>query len=471
VNDNEEDKESTSAASSAVPIDPAISRLTPNFCLQVEALRETALLALLLQVVVGQASSNDYRRLSKIYKDSLVGAPEMPTAEFLELMRLAKRLSVATVSMHNTLSSFFVGMVSQFDSFIGNLYRELVTIKPEVIEGSQRQFTFREMQNFDSVDDARRFLIDEEIEALLRESHHQQLKQFENRFGVNLSADKYLSGQFIELTQRRNLCVHSSTRVSRHYLDICGAAGAELNSGLKVGDELKIDQEYLVHASRVLMEVAIKMAYILWVKLDPSSLPQADKMLVEIGYEILVQKDYVLARRIWDFACHDPKRHSSEEIRYMCVVNRAQAYKWSGDEETCAAILKAVDFSAAAYKFQIANAVLQDNFESTCSMMQKLGPDKEMKLAYRIWPLFAKAKLNERFGATFEEVYREPLLDSTPSDKVTVTQAVENLTEIVKKNAPLFAVEDSRAIPKMPARAAEGASATPISEGMKIAEN
>ena len=85
------------------------------------------------------------------------------------------------------------------------------------------------------------------------------------------------------------------------------------------------------------------------------------------------------------------------------VVNRAQAYKWMGDDAKCAEITNGEDWSASGDAFQLADAVLRDDVERAVQIMKRLGDTHELmiKQAYREWPLFRKMRVEELFSLDY----------------------------------------------------------------------
>jgi hypothetical protein len=151
------------------------------------------------------------------------------------------------------------------------------------------------------------------------------------------------------------------------------------------------------------------LAQVLWRKLEPEKMAGADASLNRVCYELLVEGRYRLARVLLDFGTETLKKHSSEESRLLLVVNRAQAYKWTGEDEKSKTILAAEDWSATSMKFKLALAVLRDDHEVVLQLMSQIGSDGEMnKHFYREWPLFREIRKSKEFGAKFEEVFGEP---------------------------------------------------------------
>ena len=105
------------------------------------------------------------------------------------------------------------------------------------------------------------------------------------------------------------------------------------------------------------------------------------------------------------------KKHSSEEARLRFVINRAQTYKWTGDEEGCKKILSAEDWTATDLKFRLALAVLRDDFVGANELVSQIGA-KDHSIdshAYREWPLFKDFRKFPDFISLFEKIFGEPL--------------------------------------------------------------
>src|SRR5205085_1955756 len=115
-----------------------------------------------------------------------------------------------------------------------------------------------------------------------------------------------------------------------------------------VGDELAVSSKYFAAAHRAVFEIGFKLTHVLWRQLRPDDRKNADKSLIDISFDVLVEEDYALAKTLLDFATNTIKKHGSEDIRRRLVINRAQAYVWSGQEKEGIAILDAEDWTATS---------------------------------------------------------------------------------------------------------------------------
>jgi hypothetical protein len=104
---------------------------------------------------------------------------------------------------------------------------------------------------------------------------------------------------------RRNLFVHTDGRVSSQYLRVCGSNNVQIQDGLVIGKQLAATPEYLKQAYICLSEIGVKLAHVLWRKLRPDEIQEADKTLNQICYDYLVDEEYEIALRRTDLGPND----------------------------------------------------------------------------------------------------------------------------------------------------------------------
>jgi len=259
---------------------------------------------------------------------------------------------------------------------------------------------------------AREYVIEKQIESVLRDSHTDQFDWLQSTFGIKLRTDFPAWPVFIEITERRNLFVHTNGVVSRQYLDVCQMHKCNLAEGLEVGMSLPLTREYFAASFDCILEVGVKLGQVLWRKIQPTESVAADRNLMEIAYSLISEGKYQAARALLEFAtCTLQPYLSSESSRLRFVINLAQTYKWAGEEELCKQTIDKEDWSAADARFALACAVLRDDFDGANAIVKKIGKgDSELDAhAYREWPLFKKYRQSLDFPKLFEEIFGEPL--------------------------------------------------------------
>lgn len=329
--------------------------------------------------------------------------------QFSQLRRLERGRASASVAVSLLPSSLLVTLVSRFDAYLGRLIRVMVLTRPELLKTSERTLTLSTLIDLADFDSARDYLVEKEIESVLRKSHSDHFDWLESRLGMELRKDLPSWKTFIELTERRNLFVHCDGIVSHQYLGNCKEHGVP-NVACRVGDKLDAPPKYYREACDCIIEIAVKLTHVVWRKLLPTDRELADEALNQTGFELIVHGNYALAYELMRFACDVPKKHASERHRLMLLVNWAQSCKWLNRNEECIAMLSKEDWSAKGLDFQICVAVLRDDFVKTVELMKEIGKDGSVKAdAYRDWPIFRLARKEEIFLAGYKETFGEEM--------------------------------------------------------------
>jgi len=326
--------------------------------------------------------------------------------------RLSSMLNRIELASSLIPKTFLVSYVSEFDSFLGNLLKVIYRRRPELLNESERQLTFSELQAFDSIQDAREHILEKEVETLLRKSHAEHFTILEKKFGLPLKDGLDIWADYIELTERRNLFVHCDGVVSSQYLSVCKLHKADINA-VTNGERLKVDAEYLNNAYNVIYELATKLTHVLWRKLFPENRKIADSSYNDLCFELIKHEKYDLASQLLEFAVNGFKKHYDETYKRMFVINLAQAYKYSKQTQKCEKLLKRFDWNASGYDLKLAVAVLKDDYELATSYMDKVVATGDMgEQEFIDWPLFKEFRKEKVFLDKFKALFEKDFPNS-----------------------------------------------------------
>ncbi len=356
----------------------------------------------------------------------------IPHDHILESNRLSARVSKARAGVRLLPQSFIVALVSQYDSFLGGLLRCLYRSKPELLNQSEKQLDYSELSGFGDIEQAKDHILEKEIETLLRMSHPDQFDSLQHRFTIPLKENLPIWPVFVELTERRNLFVHCSGKVSAQYLVVCERHRVKYGTQPSVGNELGVTAEYFEQAHACVFEIGTKLGHVLWRKILPSERERADRNLNDLVYDLLVNKKFDLAVILGDFALNTLKKYSHDDLRRVMVVNFAQAHKWKKNQAEADRIIDEHDWSSCSHEFKLAIAVLKNDFPRAAEIMKTIGRDGPVQMNdYRDWPLFTEFRSSSEFATAFENVFGqkpEPL-EATPIDKflVEIAQAEKSV--------------------------------------------
>ncbi len=347
---------------------------------------------------------------------------------------LEKNAEVASAALDIIPNSLFVSLISQFDSFLGKMIREIFKVKPEILNSSEKSLSFAQLIKLNSFEEAKEYIIEKEVETILRNSHTDHFNWLEQKLNIPLRKDLPIWSDFLEITERRNLFVHSDGYISNQYLSICRQNSVKLN-GEKIGQRLNVSAEYFEKAYKCLYEISVKLTQVIWRKLLPIDIESADASLNDICVELLRQKHFDLADIFLDFATLTLKKFFNEETKNVFIINKALSYKLGGKQSECEDLIKAKDWSASSDKFKLAVAVLVDDHPEMAKLMAKMGSGDDIdKLSYKIWPLFEPVRELELFKTTYEKIFKEKfVLVDTPKKLIEMIIQKKQVAEDVNE--------------------------------------
>ncbi|MEM9789170.1 MAG: hypothetical protein AAF842_02075 [Planctomycetota bacterium] len=311
-------------------------------------------------------------------------------------------------SLGDTLPELFiVSLISQFDSYVGRLIRAGYLVQPKSIRASEKPLTVSDLLDLNSVDAAVEFVIEKEVESVLRKSHTDQFKWLEDFLGIPLRRDLTVWADFIELTERRNLFVHSGGIVSSQYLKICGKNNADVDPDLK-GTKLVVDRRYARKSYRVVREIGTKLGLVIWNKLQPEAGKQAGSFVTHEQVELLNLREADLAIELADFWDSLPIKERDAGTELYISINKLIGLKQIGDDDSLRQGVARIDWSTLAPKFLLAKACLEDDWDSAGRLMDRLSASKEMEPEqYQEWPIFDEFRKTDIFSKIYSSHYGE----------------------------------------------------------------
>lgn len=424
-------------------IDPKLSEVVinlENFIENLNCLRESFNYS---EVMLRQQKISALNAYNKFINSYLVQdengnkSSVIPNEKLREFHKLRKKMNRAEKASELIPPTYIISLVSLFDSFLAGLVRCVYNLKQDLLLESQQSFTYREIVKYDTTREVKKLIIDNTIDKLFRDSHKEQIQWFEKAFEVNTLKKFAGWGDFIELTERRNLFVHADGIVSGQYIEECTRNDYKLEN-INIGRKLKADNEYFEKSFRLLYEMAIMLTQILINKLYlgrekfSTDTSVRDNIFINNVYELICEEHFDIAINVSKFAIGDAFKRNNKDKTFI-ELNLAQAYKWSGKEKECKAILQNLDTSAMNIDLQIPKKVLEEEYDEVYSMMKDLGKGSKIltKESYREWPIFRDIRKQKEFEDTFEIIFGEKLLiqeNTDATDIDNVNDVVANIT-------------------------------------------
>lgn len=381
------------------------------FLRHIDAIRETLPMTMLLIQPYNKKANDDFFKFLKenveeIEDDNgkkkiLVKAEESKVFETLE-----KNASISALAGKIIPESLFVSLISQYDAFLTRLLRAIYEIKPEILNGSERNLTFSQLVEINSIESAREYIIDKEVDTVLRKSHSEQFDYLEKIIGIKLREKLPVWQTFIEVTERRNLLVHCDGVVSNQYLKNCNEHKCTIENVVN-NKRLGVTHEYFKDAYNCLYEISVKLSHTIWRKLLSSDLENADAELNDICFELINSKQYKLADILLEFAGAQTRFHN-DATRNVYVINGALSKYLQGEKENAKKILNNKDWSASSDDFKLAYSVLTDDFKEAFEIMRRIGNKGNVDESdYKQWPLFTTIRTKKEFKEVYKEIFKE----------------------------------------------------------------
>lgn len=336
------------------------------------------------------------------------------SAEFLREYRLVEsKMRSATIGVLHLPEVSIIGLVSAYDAFLAQLLTEVFSRHEGMVLTEDRTLTYGELTQFTSIDDAKSSLIAKSVESIIRESHDEQFRIMERKFGIPLTKNLTVWSEFVELCERRNLLTHTGGLVSSQYIAKCRANNVDL-SNVRQGQKLEIDPKYYEHSVGIIYEIGIKLCSVLWRKFAKDEMENADEALVDLGFSLITERAYAVAEAVLRFGAKELKAHSSDGIRRIMVVNLANAVKLQDRQSEADEILDECDWSACGLEYKICVEAIKGNLSSVIAKMKEIGSNgRPTKHEYRTWPVFRGLHTESQFLDAFYEVFGEPFNEPT----------------------------------------------------------
>jgi len=328
---------------------------------------------------------------------------------------------------------FFMGLIGAYDVFLSNLIRLIFTARPELLSTSERNISLKDLIEIGSIEAARERIIEKKVETVIRKSHPEQIEWLAGKLNVPLTKDLQIWPEFVELCERRNLLTHTSGIVSAQYLKVCQEHGCSVED-TQVGHKLKITAPYYRNAVQIIREFGMILIQVVWRKLTPEDINSADSELNGFAYRLITRRRYKAASTMLRFGLYEMKKHGSDAVRKMMVVNYANAIKLGGDRVQAAKILDDEDWSASTDDYRVCVAAVKGETATVVRMMKAVVESEKMKVEhFREWPVFETMRADSEFASAFEQQFGEKLMvdtearlaDTTTTDDDDVAGAEE----------------------------------------------
>lgn len=305
----------------------------------------------------------------------------------------------------NLLNTQFVDCVTQFDNFLQNLMRCIYRLHPEILKSSDKNITYRELLELTTIDNAKEFVVESVLTELFHGSHSDQFKHFFKITKVDVAADMdELYKSLIEITERRNIHIHCHGKASKQYIDVCKQNKVEVT--VSEGDELRIDDNYFLDSIDKLLELSVKIGYLVWKKQDRNERENADQFLISLCNELIKQKRCKLAVALIDYLIDHKDNSMSQFNKHLLKMYWICAQKNMNNTVEYTKGLNE-DWTSVKPFITLILYVLKEDYDSAIRQFEHIGNDpKELdKALFSDSVLFTEFVKQQAFQDSYMVIY------------------------------------------------------------------
>lgn len=346
---------------------------------------------------------------------------------YREFSIINEEMTAAVAGAKNLPEILLIGLISSYDAFLTSLLRVVLFKQSTIFFTSSKSITFAELSEFESMDDAKRSLIDKEVEGVIRSGHHDQFTWMEKQLALPLRDGLKVWPSFVEVCERRNLLTHTGGIASKQYLTNCKKHKVDVKA-TKIGDKLSVSNVYFAQSVEAVYEVGIKLCYVLWRKFAKNEADIADTRINELSFDLIHGRAYKLAEAILQFGVDGFKSKKKVDTLSMMTINLANAIRLQDRDVEAKKILDAKDWSGSSIEIKLGVAAVKGDVDEVVKIMAEIGNKGNNAEHYRSWPIFRGIRENQKFLIAFENVFEEPL-NALKVTAVTVNPDPKNLSD------------------------------------------
>lgn len=296
-------------------------------------------------------------------------------------------------------------VVSKFDEFVIDVLNVCYRENPGWIKNPDKKISYKELLEIESLEALKDEIISKEIDGLMRDSHQIQIAFLDNKLKLGIEREFPSWLEFLEITERRNLFVHTGGTVSPQYLENCKKWKIPLDERIKEGVHLTASDEYIQKAIDCFYELSVRVAQATIRRVFPESCEDIDSALNNQSADLLSEERWELAERIFNFALSIPDDLTSKgEMKYYFLINRCIAMKHLGKPiHEC---LHSVDWRPFHPKYHFAIAILEDRYDDAEKLMRSPAVREEVtEQCFKEWPLLRDFRKTEVFQSAYRELF------------------------------------------------------------------
>ena len=295
------------------------------------------------------------------------------------------------------LNNYFEYLIADLLSYYYNKFKKSLNEK-------EFKFTLKELNEYESIEEATKDLIVKEVESLIIEkSFNELLEHFEEKLSISLEKKLIKWSEIIEIRERRHLIVHNSSIVNKKYI-----SRTKNPFNYKIGDVVNIEKDYFLKSWSQFKLAGQLLIFNCWGNWDKDNADNAIYQIMIQTFDDLNSKNYNLVCKTCKYSEQiEPKNEDQENYILRIKVNNAISLKKQKKDNEVKKSLDNIKVGTATPIFKIAHNILSDKHDDLEQLFtQAIIVDELIIDNYLEWPIFdfvrEKEDINKILIKTFE---------------------------------------------------------------------
>jgi hypothetical protein len=304
------------------------------------------------------------------------------------LVKTVNELHITSRQVPMIFTSSLINLAVYFELLTTQLLKERLLAYPGSMNIKEKTLTISEIEEIGTLEEAKRYLIDQEVDGIMHGGLKSWFEYFEKRMKVDFSHINEYVEEINEVFCRRHLFVHNGGVVNNIYLT---RVARELRSDLNLGDELVIKEDYLIPALQLFKKVGILLGLEIWKKQDKTSEERA-LFLLNYIFDLLIEEESELALILCSFVLKDNNVNSQR--KWVAQMNLWLSYKQLGRFDEIKHEVEEADLSALSNEFQLCRLALLNKKEEFFQMIEQQGYPNSILTLHDLdeWPIFKELR-------------------------------------------------------------------------------
>lgn len=375
----------------------------------IETINQTILMNELMRSGLYLAELDEYVRFESMHS---VKSKEDPDLEIYyldkfsyenkseEISKLVKRFEL----IDRIPEIFFIGIVTDFDNFLTNLYKNTFGMKSNFLRDLPVPISSSDIFEAKSIDQLKNRLLENHIGEFTRASIVEKFDMFHKKFDVKLSSLGIEFHKINEIFERRNCIVHNDGYINRKY------ANKNKNEGeLKEGDKISISIEYINQSieEMIFIYTIIYYGIAYHLKKDSANRHWLDRNFQSTCFNYIERGKWELSEKMYKYRIESKmKADMQDSVRYMYTINYAQCVLRNSGRSAAKKVLDAVDFSATGINFKICRHAILGEFTKATNLIERYAGNADISYDdYMSWPVFFELREHVEFQNVIDKIF------------------------------------------------------------------